>query len=131
MEIAANTDSPPRAASALTHLRTAGSTALIAVALLAGCATPQPVDTSPKPLDLQVRYPTAAQRVQATGSVHLRVRFDAAGTVKDVQIVQSTGNRELDAEALRATQAMRVQPGTRNGVPQAGVLQLPIRFVLE
>lgn len=102
---------------------------------MAGCATPPAADvvTKPSPLNLHllVNYPAKAQYREVTGTVRLRVGYDAAGAVQEVRIVESSGDQALDAEALRATQAMRVQPGTRNGVPEAGVMIVPIRFALE
>lgn len=113
-------------------LAAATGAALLSAALLAGCATQAPdVVTQPRPLNLQIQYPPQAQRREATGTVRVRVAYDASGTVQDVRVLQSSGHPDLDAEALRATRAMRVQPGTRNNVPQPGALALPVRFHLE
>ena len=123
---------PARAWRAL-PLAAATGTALLTAALLTGCATPPAADvvTSPRPIGLKLQYPPRAQWSDSIGVVRLRVAYDATGTVLDVRIVQSAGHQALDAEALRAARAMRVQPGTRNGVPEAGVMVTQIRFQLE
>ena len=78
-----------------------------------------------------VRYPAISRKLGEQGRVLLALEYDATGTVLDARVVESSGSPRLDAAAVQGLRGHRLQPGTRNGVPEAGVARFPIRFKLE
>lgn len=126
---------PQAVGRARTGWRARGS-ALICAALLAACATaPDAPDATdvvvpPSMLSMQVSYPDAARRQGQQGRVQLRLAHDATGTVTNARVEQSSGSPILDSAAVDAAPSFRIRPGTRNGVPQAGVLVQAVNFRL-
>ncbi len=51
-----------------------------------------------------------------------RVNFDANGTVKNIQILQSTGNEILDRAAINGLQQWKAEPG------REGFVTVPLTF---
>ena len=103
-------------------------TELVCAAWLAGCASAPDVVEPPRMEAFSVPYPAAARRLNQQGTVKLRLAYDATGAVQDARVVQSSGSPALDKAALAAVPRFRIRPGTRNGVPQSGVVVQPIRF---
>lgn len=111
------------------HRRAAGRmAALVCAAWLAGCVSAPDVVEPPRMEAFSVPYPAAARRLDQQGTVKLQLAYDATGAVQDARVVQSSGSPALDKAALAAVPRFRIRPGTRNGVPQAGVVVQPIRF---
>jgi|GEM_PF-1163148 len=75
--------------------------------------------TPPVPLPGHVchNYPHGALWDNAQGSARVRFLIETDGTVKDIVIVKSTGNSDLDQAALICAAAFRYKPATRDGVP--------------
>ncbi len=76
-------------------------------------------------------YPRGPLMAGIEGTVQLRVLVDTNGSVLDVQVERSSGNRELDAAARE--QVLRhwlFQPAQRNGVPMQAWGRVPIVFTL-
>ena len=95
--------------------------------MLAACAT----STQPKLAGpLHISYPGLAQELGEEGTARVRLRYDAYGVVQEASIAQSSGSPRLDHAALASARQARIQPGTRHGVRQEGVVVLPVRFVL-
>ncbi|MBP7302308.1 MAG: energy transducer TonB [Brachymonas sp.] len=102
--------------------------ALCAAGVLAACAT----STQPKLAGaLHIHYPGLSQELGEEGTARVRLRYDAYGVVQEASIAQSSGSPSLDRAALASARQARIRPGTRYGVPQAGVVVLPVRFVLQ
>ena len=111
------------------HRRAAGRmAALVCAAWLAGCVSAPDVVEPPRMEAFSVPYPAAARRLDQQGTVKLQLAYDATGAVQDARVVQSSGSPALDKAAMAAVPKFRIRPGTRNGVPQAGVVVQPIRF---
>ena len=111
------------------HRRAAGRmAALVCAAWLAGCVSAPDVVEPPRMEAFSVPYPAAARRLDQQGTVKLQLAYDATGAVQDARVVQSSGSPALDKAAMAAVPRFRIRPGTRNGVPQAGVVVQPIRF---
>ena len=111
------------------HRRAAGRmAALVCAAWLAGCVSAPDVVEPPRMEAFSVPYPAAARRLDQQGTVKLRLAYDASGAVQNARVVQSSGSPALDKAAMAAVPRFRIRPGTRNGVPQAGVVVQPIRF---
>jgi periplasmic protein TonB len=100
------TREPPRAASAAPSQTSA----------------PVAIDT-PAP-----RYPPEALRRGVSGEVLLRIEVDADGRPHAMDIVRSSGSRELDRAALVAARGWRFRPALRDGRPVAATVQVPIQF---
>lgn len=85
------------------------------------------VDAPPKLKEaIRPKYPEAARRRGAEGSVTLEVMVDESGRAGAVKIVRSSGFGELDSAAVKAVRGARFQPArTRRGaVSQAVSLTL-------
>src|SRR5262245_8792945 len=57
-------------------------------------------------------YPTDARARRTTGSGLFKLHFiSKTGTVRYVQVIQSTGDKSLDAACIRAFRRWRFKPG--------------------
>lgn len=98
----------------------------------------EPVATGPAPVQLEYArapapaYPRRAERLGLAGTVTLQVVVGIDGHPLEVNVVQSSGHRELD-EAARAQVLERwsFRPATRNGVPIPAVGLVPVQFSLR
>lgn len=77
------------------------------------------------------RYPPAAIRYRLQGAVKLEVSVDPAGEVVEVSVVESSGHRILDDEAVRTVRAWRFHPALRDGEPVGSRIVVPIEFLLD
>jgi periplasmic protein TonB len=73
-------------------------------------------------------YPPAAAARGWQGRVTLRLHIAADGAVEAVDLVATSGHRELDDAALRAVEQWRFVPARRAGQPVAWSTLLPVRF---
>lgn len=78
-----------------------------------GIVTPQP------------EYPYEARRKQIEGSGLFALRLEKTGAVRDVQVLQSTGNEMLDNASVKTLRRWRFVAGTFEQ------LVVPIRFVMR
>jgi protein TonB len=86
------------------------------------------VDYAHAPLPL---YPDYARRREQQGTVTLRVFVDEDGSVRDIEIAQSSGHDTLDEAALRTVRdRWRFRPARRAGATVASWVLVPVRFVL-
>jgi protein TonB len=65
------------------------------------------------------------------GTVLLEVLVSAAGRVAELEIVESSGVKSLDAAALKAVREWRFAPGRENGRAKAMRVRVPVRFELQ
>lgn len=72
------------------------------------------------PVRLQMSWMSA--QGQPTGSVSLRAHLRADGTVGAVQMLETSGRRELDQAAVMALRLARFQPHLVNGAPVEATL---------
>lgn len=75
-----------------------------------------------------ITYPTDSERRGDQGTVVLVVQVDAAGEVRDVEMVTSSGFRPLDAAAIEAARSWRFRPAERDGQPVASTVRAPVTF---
>ena len=80
---------------------------------------------NPKP-----SYPSMARKRGMEGRVVLRVRVGSDGTVKSVQVEQSTGYALLDRAARTAVLRWRFAPATRGNTAVEGEVLVPFDFRL-
>jgi protein TonB len=70
-------------------------------------------------------YPEAARRGKKQGTVELRFRLAADGTVETVEVVRSSGDDLLDDSAVRAVRRAAPYPVV------AGWIRVPLAYRLE
>ena len=97
-----------------------------------------PVAMGPAPVQLEYAhapaptYPRRAQRLGLAGTVTLQVLVGIDGQPLEVNVVQSSGHRELD-EAARAQVLKRwsFRPATRDGVAIQAIGLVPVQFSMQ
>lgn len=62
-----------------------------------------------------VEVPRLSRRAGESGRVQLRVVFDVEGRPRHIELARSSGFARLDAQALEAMQAARIQPYQEDG----------------
>jgi protein TonB len=88
------------------------------------------VDISSKTMNPPT-YPPEERRRGVQGQVMLVITVDANGNPTDVQVEHSSGNRNLDREAVKAAKRWRFTPALRNGQKTGGRVRVPVDFVLR
>lgn len=76
-------------------------------------------------------YPALARKRGWEGRVLLAVEVAVDGTAQAVRLQTGSGHELLDEAALRAVRQWRFQPGTRDGVPVAMQVLVPVHFILK
>jgi TonB family protein len=76
-------------------------------------------------------YPERARRAGAEGVVGVRITLAADGSVRQVELTQSSGSRLLDEAALEAARASSFAPASRNRSPVASEAVASYRFELR
>jgi protein TonB len=77
-----------------------------------------------------VRYPDLARRRGLAGTVLLRVRVAADGTVESAEVATSSGHEILDQAAVEAVRRWRFAPARRGDTAVAHEVRVPIEFKL-
>ena len=82
-------------------------------------------------LSSSIKYPKAAQAAGAEGRAIVRFVVNKNGSISDVKIIKSTGNDDLDNEAIRVISASpKWKPGKINGKTVRSMMNQPIMFRL-
>lgn len=76
-------------------------------------------------------YPAEERRRNIQGTTVIIVSIDASGGVIDVEVERSSGNRNLDREAVKAARRWRFNPETRDGRKISSRVRVPVEFVLR
>jgi protein TonB len=76
-------------------------------------------------------YPAQAVRQGWQGTVLLRVRVLASGTVEAVEVIKSSGKKLLDDAAIDTVQRWVFAPSTRGSAAIDGFATVPIEFKLD
>ena len=85
-----------------------------------------------KYIQSNLKYPEAAKVAGAEGKAFVQFVVKADGSISDVQIMHSTGNESLDAEALRVVKAMpKWKPAMNKGKAVNVKFVLPVVFKLQ
>ena len=78
-----------------------------------------------------IKYPSAALAEKAQGKAFVRFIVEKSGAVSNAEIIRSTGNIDLDKEALRVINNMpNWRPGMQLGEPVRVFFVLPVTFRL-
>ena len=84
-----------------------------------------------KYIQSNLKYPEAAKAAGAEGKAFVQFVVKTDGSISDVQIMRSTGNESLDAEALRVVKAMpKWRPAMNKGKAVNVKFVLPITYKL-
>ena len=76
-------------------------------------------------------YPAQAVRQGWQGTVLLRVRVLASGTVEAIEVVKSSGKKLLDDAAIATVERWVFAPSTRGSAAIDGFATVPIEFKLD
>ena len=76
------------------------------------------------------RYPPSALRSGIEGTVVLVISIDAQGNVLDIEVEQSSRNRDLDRAAIAAARKWAFNPQIENGQPVASTYSQSVRWQL-
>lgn len=74
-----------------------------------------------------IRYPLMARRMGLTGQVKVEFTILLSGKIKDLKIINSSGHRLLDKQAMRAVRSSEPFPPP----PVIATITLPINFELN
>lgn len=77
-----------------------------------------------------ITYPVSAIREMASGVVWVLVSYDAAGTVTEARIHQSSRHRDLDRAALLGVRKWKINPRQVQGQPVGGQSLVEVVFNL-
>jgi len=103
-----------------------------AVPVVAPVPAPAPVLVGAVRLDTpDPEYPRLSRRLWEQGSVELRVRVLADGSVGDVTVLSSSGFERLDRAAVEGVRAWRFRAATQDGVPHETDVVHRFTFQLE
>ena len=74
-------------------------------------------------------YPKKEKKKKIGGLVKLKFTVDSSGDLSNIIISQTSGNENLDNEAIRIVSNMpKWKPGKQNGKPIPVLFNLPVRF---
>jgi TonB family protein len=83
-------------------------------------------------LNTTLKYPQDCVESGIQGSTHVEFMVCTDGSICDYKIKKYSGNKTLDAEAMRVVKMIRtVKPASEAGVAVASYYSLPITFMLE
>ena len=96
-------------------------------------AAPRPApDAGPELVNrVQPEYPASAYREREEGTVLLDLLIGTDGQVATVDVVNRSGNRELDRAAVDAVRQWTFKPAVRGGERVEGRVEVPITFRLD
>ena len=77
------------------------------------------------------RYPYLSRSREEEGRVILQVYVNKKGRASRIETIQSSGHSRLDKAARKAVKNWTFIPALEDGNPTAGVVQVPILFVLK
>jgi protein TonB len=78
-----------------------------------------------------LKYPPSAQEEGIEGTVRLKVLVVETGSVAEVEIDVSSGDRRLDAAAKQWVQGWRYRPAAQNGKPRRVQTYATVEFELR
>ena len=83
-------------------------------------------------LGSNVKYPASAKAAKKEGRTAVKFIVDTDGSISDVEVLQSAGDKDLDAEAVRVVKSMpKWTPGTVGGQPVRVRNIVPFEFSLK
>jgi TonB family protein len=90
------------------------------------------VGVKPEPIYLpNLEYPDLAKKAGIEGRVLVKMEIDIDGSVMDAQILQSSGNQNLDEAALNQARRCRFKPALQHQKPVRVWVSMPFEYRLE
>lgn len=77
------------------------------------------------------QYPREELRRGIGGTTVLIISIDANGGVLDVEVQNSSGNRNLDRAAMQAARKWRFNPAVKNGQKTGARVIVPINWEVQ
>lgn len=74
-------------------------------------------------------YPQREKMMRKTGTVTLSFQLSSSGQVVNVQVINSSGNSNLDAAAMKAAQSTKMNSAPPAGFPTS--LTVPVKFSIQ
>lgn len=100
-------------------------------AYVPGRESPQIIEATPDyAINPKPVYPRLAIRRNYEGTVTLLVEVLGDGSVREIEIFESSGHKMLDRSALKAVRKWRFKPGTKGGKPVTMKVKVPVVFRL-
>jgi TonB family protein len=81
-------------------------------------------------LQENLKYPESAQKANHTGKVYIQFIVNTDGSADDFSVLKSTGDNDLDNEALRVLKLAKWIPGKQSGRIVRSRFTVPINFEL-
>lgn len=82
-------------------------------------------------LQENLKYPSVARKKGWDGKVYVKFVVDIDGSIRNVEVIRSSGTAMLDEEAIRVvTTFQKWKPGVQDGKPVPVYFNLPINFHL-
>jgi len=90
------------------------------------------VEVKPEPVYLpNLEYPDLAKKAGIEGRVLVKMEIDIDGSVMDAQILQSSGNQNLDEVALNQARRCRFKPALQHQRPVRVWVSMPFDYRLQ
>jgi TonB family protein len=83
-------------------------------------------DRQPKP-----RYPMVSRKLGEEGTVIVKGCIEENGSIKNIEIINGSGYKRLDAEAIEAVRQWTFSGGNQKSKKIISCYRIPIQFVLE
>jgi len=78
------------------------------------------------------KYPETLKSQKVSGTTTIQAKVKADSTLTDIKVVQSSGYKELDDEALRVVESFpKMAPATQSCEAEDMIMQIPITFIPE
>jgi protein TonB len=79
-----------------------------------------------------IKYPALAQENGIQGKAMCQFVVERDGSISEVEIARSAGDKSLDKEALRLIKSMpKWKPGMQKGSPVRVKYTVPVNFMLQ
>ena len=82
-------------------------------------------------LQQNIKYPASAQKVNHTGKVYVQFIVNTDGSASEFGVLKSTGDNDLDNEALRVLKLAKWNPGKHGGKDVRSRFIVPVNFLLD
>ncbi len=82
-------------------------------------------------LQQNIKYPATAQRANHKGKVYAQFIVNPDGSANEFSVLKSTGDNDLDNEALRVLKLAKWNPGKHGGKDVKSRFTVPINFMLD
>jgi TonB family protein len=82
-------------------------------------------------LQQNIKYPASSQKANHAGKVYVQFIVNTDGSASDFSVLKSTGDNDLDNEALRVLKLAKWNSGKNGGINVRSRFTVPINFELD